>query len=389
MIEREMEDLLWEHPKKLLGEQLSKFRRQHTSTIGRSDLIFKDRIGRFLVIEVKRGRLPRIAIPQLVDYYGMLKKEFPDETIELMVVANVIPSERRMACERYDIEAREISEKRFRDIAAEVNYVFESETKIPRESSGINRVMVAPPTKLVNDKKPWYYWQDQDNKWYILTFRNGKGGCSLRRWEAEDGKFLEKKYKSGNYQEQFAEYLKTAQPLCLSRQPNLERDCNKRLPEWILDELKSILQTIRTTKVQRGEKTEQPIRAEKGLLDDSVWRHTLQDYPCSLLCLIRQELQKNMPSIGESFNTNARYFGYNVREDKDRAYIYVQKKNLRIDLHISRKFEKDLRKEGFKVNYVNNFQGRAGWLTGWQVPHSTTDVDRVVKWLCKAFEENL
>ena len=38
---------------------------------------------------------------------------------------------------------------------------------------------------------------------------------------------------------------------------------------------------------------------------------------------------------------------------------------------------------------VNLFKGQAGRLTGWQVPQSTTDADRVVKWLCKAFEENL
>jgi hypothetical protein len=47
----------------------------------------------------------------------MLKQEFPDIPIDLMVVENDIPGERRLACERQDIEVREISEKRFREVA--------------------------------------------------------------------------------------------------------------------------------------------------------------------------------------------------------------------------------------------------------------------------------
>lgn len=139
-------------------------------------------------------------------------------------------------------------------------------------------------------------------------------------------------------------------------------------------------------KGQRGNPAIYVVRAEKGLLNDDVWRRKLKTYPLSLVCSIRQRLLKKLPGIAESFNTNSRYFGYWKGEDKDRTYIYVQKKNLRVDLCISRKFQTDLRKAGFKVKYVNNYQGRAGWLTGWQVRHSTNDIETVMKWLCKAFE---
>ena len=132
MIEQEMEDLLWEHPEKLLGEQLKQFRRQpRRAGIGQADVVFTDRLDRLLVIELKRGKLPRGAIDQLHDYFGMLKKEFPDRSVELMAVANEIPSERRIACEHYNIEPREISVKKFRDIAKEVGYVFQSEKGKP------------------------------------------------------------------------------------------------------------------------------------------------------------------------------------------------------------------------------------------------------------------
>src|SRR5438128_1058839 len=44
-----------------------------------------------------------------------------------MVVANHIPEERKLACGKHQIEPREISERRFREVAAEAGYIFLSE----------------------------------------------------------------------------------------------------------------------------------------------------------------------------------------------------------------------------------------------------------------------
>lgn len=136
-------------------------------------------------------------------------------------------------------------------------------------------------------------------------------------------------------------------------------------------------------------KSKNVILSEKGLVNGSVWESEMKDYPTTLVRLIRERLVKEMPTINEKVNTYGRYFGYWKGQDEDRVYIYVQKKGLRIDLCISREHEKDLQNQGYIVKYHNNYQGRAGWLTGWQVPHSTTDVDFVAQWLCKAFERNL
>lgn len=122
-----MEDLLWNHPEKFFHEPLKQFSRQQRSAVGRTDLVFTDRLGRLLVVEVKKGKLGRDAVPQIVDYFGMIKRQFPNKPVELMLVANGIPEERRLACEHYDIDSREISERKFRDVAQEVGYVFESE----------------------------------------------------------------------------------------------------------------------------------------------------------------------------------------------------------------------------------------------------------------------
>ena len=127
MIEREMQELLWLYPERFLNEPLKQIAWEPPSAVGRADLVFEDRHERLLVIEVKHGKLPRGAIDQLLDYFGMMKQRFPDKAVELMVVANVIPAERRLTCESRDIECREISERMFRDVAAEFGYIFASE----------------------------------------------------------------------------------------------------------------------------------------------------------------------------------------------------------------------------------------------------------------------
>ena len=136
MVEKEMQELLWRYPERFLNEPLRQFAREASSNVGRADLIFEDQHGRLLIIEVKLGKLPRGAIDQLLDYFGMMKLKFPEKPIELMVVANEIPRERQLACESRDIECRVISVKTFHDVAAEVGYVFASEPlDIPRSPS--------------------------------------------------------------------------------------------------------------------------------------------------------------------------------------------------------------------------------------------------------------
>lgn len=146
MIEREMQELLWLYPEELLNEALTQVAWEARSEIGRADLVFGDRHGRLWVVEVKRGKLPRGAIDQLLDYFGMMKLRFPEKPIELIEVANVIPSERRQACESREIECYEISEKRFRVVAARHGYCFISEAKVAEIPSAPQPIETAPET---------------------------------------------------------------------------------------------------------------------------------------------------------------------------------------------------------------------------------------------------
>jgi len=134
--------------------------------------------------------------------------------------------------------------------------------------------------------------------------------------------------------------------------------------------------------------------ADEGLVENEVWekslKKSLQYRDIAFLRSIRESLNEKISGLTEEFNKKSRYFGYWTGTDKDRAYIYVQKKRLRIDLLISRKFEEQIcqEDEDFEVHHVNNYQGRAGWLTGWYVPYSTKNINVVVKYICKDFEGN-
>lgn len=70
MFEREMQELLWRHPERFLNEPLKQFAWETASDVGSADLVFEDRHGRLLIIEVKHGKLPRGAIDQLFDTSG-------------------------------------------------------------------------------------------------------------------------------------------------------------------------------------------------------------------------------------------------------------------------------------------------------------------------------
>lgn len=251
MTEREMEDLLWEYPEKLLNEPLKQYSRQLRSGVGRADLIFTDKLGRFLVVEIKRGKLERSAIDQLMDYFGMMKKKFPNKVVELMVVANSIPPERRLACDQYDIDWRELSEKKFRKVAEEFGYTFKSEKSEPStESTGrvpdrLNAQNSPPSRKRFGNKteRAWYFWADTDGRKYFLAFVNAKGSCSIRKFDSHSGDFLGRKYNSGNFQVAFREYITSGKPVHVSHQPNLEKVCKERLPDPVLAELRRQIQS--------------------------------------------------------------------------------------------------------------------------------------------------
>jgi hypothetical protein len=93
--------------------------------------VFTDSLGRLLVVEIKKGILSRDAIAQILDHFGSMKFQHADKVVEMMVIANQIPPERKATLANYNIEWREITEQRIREVAAEKGYNFQSEQAKP------------------------------------------------------------------------------------------------------------------------------------------------------------------------------------------------------------------------------------------------------------------
>src|SRR5947208_11602739 len=112
-----------------------------------------------------------------------------------MAVANSIPDDRAIACLKYDIEPREISEKRFRDMAREMGYELESEKEAgdsPPNAASAPRVDLAVsrprpnPLGVNRMERAWYFSPNGLGKRAFLAFVNAKGHCSMRVFDAED-----------------------------------------------------------------------------------------------------------------------------------------------------------------------------------------------------------
>ncbi|MFH1732552.1 MAG: hypothetical protein ABIF82_13005 [Planctomycetota bacterium] len=120
------------------------------------------------------------------------------------------------------------------------------------------------------------------------------------------------------------------------------------------------------------------ISAEAGLLAEAVLEDGLRGYPLDTVFELRRLLAAKCAGICEKFNSNSRYLGYANSSDSDALYVYVQKKKLVIDIRVSVDVQEELEGRGFEVRPRDNYQAKAGWLTGLIVPHGLEELDTVV-----------
>ena len=114
LLEKDMEDLIVSNPEKYLEEPgLKLIERQYSIGNYRFDLLFHDRHGAKLIIEIQRGTLDRNHTYKILDYYDEYKDNHPNDFVDLMVVANKITQERRKRLQSYDISFKEIPESLF------------------------------------------------------------------------------------------------------------------------------------------------------------------------------------------------------------------------------------------------------------------------------------
>lgn len=140
MLEKDIENLIAQHPNEffpnsgftLVGQQIK---------LGKcyADIIFEDRHKRKIIIEVKRGILSRDASGQVMEYYGLLKTQSPNDLVELILCANVVPPERKKFLETVGIDCKELGINLLNQIAQRMNYQFindrQTERHIPTEQN--------------------------------------------------------------------------------------------------------------------------------------------------------------------------------------------------------------------------------------------------------------
>ena len=94
IIERDLENFIEKNPS-LIGESLRLERRQLDTPAGRIDLLFKDKKGDLIVVELKLNRIGRDAIKQLRRYMKWVKKETQKDVTGVIVCKGVMPAFKR------------------------------------------------------------------------------------------------------------------------------------------------------------------------------------------------------------------------------------------------------------------------------------------------------
>jgi hypothetical protein len=142
MNEADMERLLRDHPGEFFAEPLALVSQQEGFRSGVTDLIFQDAQGDLLVVELKRGTPLREHIAQVIDYLGDVEDRYPGKQVELMVVANIVPPQRRTKLERLGVSFREIPEIQFRNVAMKYGVQLSEQYQMPGHHRGMSACVV-------------------------------------------------------------------------------------------------------------------------------------------------------------------------------------------------------------------------------------------------------
>lgn len=147
LTEKMMEDQIANRPEEFLGErELVLVSRQ--LRIGKYvfDLLFQDRFKGKLIVEIQKGTLDRVHTYKILDYYDEYREHHPHDFVELMVVANSVPLERKKRLHALGIEYREIPESRFlQSVSADTRPPAVEERK-PRPGHLLDEMPASPQT---------------------------------------------------------------------------------------------------------------------------------------------------------------------------------------------------------------------------------------------------
>lgn len=113
ILEKEFEDIIFKYPE-LIEDGLIAVGRQVNVDRKFIDLLFKDKFGQDLIVELKIGIAKRMHVAQLMDYAGYKIAE--DKTpVRIMLVANRIPENFKHSSEYFGFEYKELTLDKLRE----------------------------------------------------------------------------------------------------------------------------------------------------------------------------------------------------------------------------------------------------------------------------------
>lgn len=116
LTEKGMEDAIAQNPERYLERGLTLKAQQYRIGGYIFDLLFEDRHGAKLIVELQKGTLDRNHTYRILDYYDEYKSKNPEQFVDIMIIANKIPRERRDRLSSYGIAFKEIPETDFLQI---------------------------------------------------------------------------------------------------------------------------------------------------------------------------------------------------------------------------------------------------------------------------------
>jgi predicted RNA-binding protein with PUA-like domain len=170
MLEKDIENLIARYPKEFFPDSNFKLKGQQIK-LGAyyADIVFEDEKGEYIIIEIKRGILPRETIGQIIDYYGILKEKEPDKNIALIIVANVIPKERTIFLEeRLGIKFVEVSASQIKKVAIKYSYRFLDADK-PESLKEYNKTTQKIDSEIFSGKSRVWIFQANPQRYDILN----------------------------------------------------------------------------------------------------------------------------------------------------------------------------------------------------------------------------
>jgi len=169
MLEKDIENLIAQYPNDFFPNSGFALKGQQVK-LGRcyADIVFADKHNRTVIIEVKRGLLSRDASGQIIEYYGLLKQERPEEIIELILCANTIPHERKIFLENAGIECKELGLSALLNIAKRHNYAFIDGVRQDNKISAVKQETITADASIPNGGRAWIF-QANPNRYDILN----------------------------------------------------------------------------------------------------------------------------------------------------------------------------------------------------------------------------